>query len=88
MKFHTYPFSALTGQEKMKSALIINAVNPGIGGVLIAGHKGTGKSTAVRALARILPEIEVVRDCPYHCSPDDTALMCDKCLERISGGET
>jgi len=88
MKQYFYPFSAIIGQEKMKTALLVNAVDPTIGGVLIGGHKGTGKSTAVRALARILPEIEAVSDCPFHCPPDDAAIMCDTCLQRISGGET
>ena len=55
------PFTAIVGQEKMKKSLILNAINPRIGGVLIRGEKGTAKSTAVRALAELLPEIEVVR---------------------------
>jgi magnesium chelatase subunit I len=88
MRLNTYPFSAIIGQEKMKTALLVNAVDPTIGGVLIGGHKGTGKSTAVRGLTRILPEIEVVSDCHFHCPPDDAAIMCDTCLERISNGET
>jgi len=67
------PFSAIVGQEKMKKALLLNAVNPRIGGVLIRGEKGTAKSTAVRALAELLPEIEVVKGCPFHCSPHDRA---------------
>ncbi len=54
-----YPFSAIVGQESMKLALILNAINPGVGGLLIRGERGTAKSTAVRALASILPEIEV-----------------------------
>ena len=54
-----YPFTALVGQETMKQALVLNAINPSIGGVLIRGEKGTAKSTAVRALARLLPELEV-----------------------------
>ena len=87
MRLNTYPFSAIIGQEKMKTALLVNAVDPTIGGVLIGGHKGTGKSTAVRALARILPEIETVSDCSFHCPPDDAASMCDTCLKRISDGE-
>ena len=88
MKQYNYPFSAIVGQEKMKTALLLNAVDPSIGGVLISGHKGTGKSTAVRALARILPEIEAVQDCPFHCPTDDPPIMCEACLERISKGET
>jgi len=53
---HTFPFTAIVGQDRMKLALLLNAINPGIGGVLIRGEKGTAKSTAVRALARVLPE--------------------------------
>ena len=83
-----YPFSAIVGQEKMKTALLLNAVDPSIGGVLIGGHKGTGKSTAVRALARILPPILAVTDCPYHCPDIDTKAMCSSCLERSAAGES
>ena len=83
----TYPFSAIVGQEKMKTALILNAVDPGIGGVLIGGHKGTGKSTAVRALARILPQIDAVEGCPFHCPVDDTAGMCDACRQKSARGD-
>ena len=64
-----FPFSALVGQEKMKLALILNVIDPTIDGVLIRGEKGTAKSTAVRALAQLLPEIPVVSDCPYRCHP-------------------
>jgi magnesium chelatase subunit D len=64
-----FPFTALVGQEQMKLALILNAINPKIGGVLIRGEKGTAKSTAVRALANLLPEITVSNNCPYNCSP-------------------
>lgn len=71
----------------MKTALLLNAVDPSIGGVLISGHKGTGKSTAVRSLTRILPKIEVVKDCPYHCSPTDEGAMCSSCSERHDAGE-
>lgn len=87
MKRPVFPFSALVGQEKMKTALLLNAVDPAIGGVLISGQKGTGKSTAVRALARILPPIEVVEGCPYHCAPHDERQMCADCLRRIRAGE-
>jgi len=80
-----YPFSAIVGQEKMKKALLLNAVNPKIGGVLIKGEKGTAKSTAVRALANLLPDIEVVEGCPYGCSPRDEAMMCASCREK--GGQ-
>lgn len=71
----------------MKSGLLLNAIDPSIGGVLISGEKGTGKSTAVRALARVLPEIETVRDCPYNCSSADEQLMCGSCLEKYRQGK-
>ncbi len=77
-----YPFSALVGQERLKRALILNAINPRIGGVLIRGEKGTAKSTAVRALAGLLPSLTVVADCPYQCAPDEPALLCATCTHR------
>jgi len=83
-----YPFTAIVGQSELKLALLLNAVNPMIGGVLIRGPKGTGKSTAVRALADILPEIEVVKGCPFNCNPHDPTNMCESCLERYENGET
>ena len=64
-----YPFTAIVGQERMKRALVLNAVNPAIGGVLIRGERGTAKSTAARALAALLPEIQVVADCRFSCDP-------------------
>lgn len=66
----------------MKTALLLNAVDPSIGGVLIRGQKGTAKSTAVRALAALLPPLEAVSGCSYHCSPDVPELLCDDCLKR------
>lgn len=66
-----YPFAAIVGQDRMKLALILNVINPSLSGVLIRGEKGTAKSTAVRALADILPEIEVIRDDPFQMSPVD-----------------
>jgi magnesium chelatase subunit D len=66
---HSYPFSAIVGQEDLKLALLLNAVSPEVGGVLVRGEKGTAKSTAVRALAKLLPPIRVVADCPYSCDP-------------------
>ena len=83
-----FPFSAIVGQDKMKKALLLNAINPKIGGVLIRGQKGTGKSTAVRALAELLPEIEVVADCSFNCNPKNPAEMCDICYERYAKGES
>ncbi|BBO92445.1 ATP-binding protein [Desulfosarcina ovata] len=66
-----YPFTAIVGQEKMKLALVLNVINPGLSGVLIRGEKGTAKSTAVRALADILPEIEVYTDDPFQLTPGE-----------------
>ncbi|HZY57327.1 MAG TPA: magnesium chelatase, partial [Rubrobacteraceae bacterium] len=66
---YQYPFSALVGQEDLKLALLLNAVSPEIGGVLVRGERGTAKSTAVRALAKLLPPIKVVAGCPYSCDP-------------------
>ena len=74
-----FPFSAIVGQERMKLALILNAINPAIGGVLIRGEKGTAKSTAARSLAALLPQIEVVTGCPYSCEPDAPFTGCDFC---------
>ena len=88
MERFVYPFSAIVGQDKMKLALILNAIHPAIGGVLIRGEKGTGKSTAVRALARLLPEQTVVADCLYRCDPDATEALCSDCRDRIARGET
>ena len=82
-----YPFSALVGQDEMKRALLVNAINPGIGGVLILGQKGTAKSTAVRGLADLLPEIEVVEGCPFGCSPSTWSEMCEDCRSRFENGE-
>jgi magnesium chelatase subunit D len=81
------PFTAIIRQERMKKALILNAINPKIGGVLIRGEKGTAKSTAVRALAELLPEIEVVGNCPFNCNPDNPDEMCDICYESAANGE-
>jgi Mg-chelatase subunit ChlI len=80
-----FPFTAIVGQERLKQALLLNAVNPAIGGVLVQGPSGTGKSTAVRGLAELLPEIEVVADCPFGCSPRD--VQCPACSERLARGE-
>lgn len=77
-----FPFSAIVGQEEMKLALMLNVVDPLIGGVLIMGHRGTGKSTAVRALADLLPQISVVDGCPFNCDPKDELGLCNECSQR------
>jgi magnesium chelatase subunit D len=82
-----YPFSAIVNQDAMKTCLLLNAVSPELGGVLIRGHKGTAKTTAVRALGRLLPEITVVADCPYHCPPDKPEQMCTDCLQKWKANE-
>lgn len=82
-----YPFSAVVGQEKLKRALLVNAVDPRIGGLLIRGERGTGKSTAARALADLLPPIDVVADCPFSCNPHSEDEMCGDCLSRWKNGE-
>jgi magnesium chelatase subunit D len=74
-----FPFTAIVELDKLKLAIIINAVNPNIGGLLIRGPKGSGKTTAVRALTDVLPKIQVVKDCPFNCNPYDVSNMCEKC---------
>lgn len=76
-----FPFSALVGQDEMKLALLIAAVDPRIGGVLVFGDRGTGKSTAVRALAGLLPPMRVVAGCPYRCDPEDGDAQCEACRQ-------
>ncbi len=82
-----YPFSAIVGQEKMKTALILNVINPKIGGVLLRGEKGTGKSLTVRALANLLPEVDTIADCPFHCDPTHPKDACDACNAKMAMGE-
>jgi magnesium chelatase subunit D len=82
-----YPFAAIVGQEEMKLALLLNAVDPLIGGVLLMGHRGTGKSTAVRGLADLLPEINVVAGCPYRCEPAVKKNLCAECRRKSESGE-
>jgi magnesium chelatase subunit I len=76
-----FPFTAIVGQEEMKLAVVLNVVDPLIGGVLIMGHRGTGKSTAVRALADLLPQISAVNGCPFNCDPKDPTSLCAGCRE-------
>jgi len=81
-----YPFSAIVGQDEMKLALLIAAVDPSVGGVLIFGDRGSGKSTAVRALASLLPKISVVAQCRFSCDPQDKAALCGECRSRLGQG--
>jgi Mg-chelatase subunit ChlI len=82
-----YPFTAIVGQERMRRALVLNAVNPRIGGVLIRGERGTAKSTAARALAALLPQVKVVAGCRFGCDPDNPTTWCTECRERSANGE-
>src|SRR6266699_6939742 len=84
----TFPLSAMVEQQKMRLALILNAIDPSIGGVLICGRRGTGKSTAVRALPALLPPLSGVADCPYFCDPTMPERMCLICHARSKRGET
>lgn len=81
-----FPFSAIVGQEEMKLALLIGAVDSRIGGVLVFGDRGTGKSTAIRALAALLPKMRVVADCRYGCDPEaEVGVLCAECRVRHNG---
>lgn len=79
-----FPFTAIVQQERLTRALLLNAVNPAVGGLLVVGTSGTGKSTAVRGLAELLPEIEVVADCPFSCDPARREAQCASCRERAA----
>jgi len=83
---HVFPFSAIVGQETLKTALILNAVDPRVGGVLVRGEKGTAKSTAVRALAAVLPALDVNDGCRFSCDPSDPGSWCVECRERREAG--
>jgi magnesium chelatase subunit I len=83
-----YPFTAIVGQEEMKLALILNVVDPKIGGVMIMGDRGTGKSTTVRALIDLLPEIEVIANDPFNSDPNDPELMSEEIREKLQNNET
>jgi magnesium chelatase subunit I len=74
-----FPFSAIAGQEALKSCLVLTAVDPLIGGLLAMGDRGTGKSTTVRAFAALLPPIKAAKGCPYHCDPASPQMACDQC---------
>lgn len=79
MKEFIFPFTAIVGQENMKLSLILNAIDPRIGGVLVKGERGTAKSTAARALADLLPQQNAVAGCRFGCDPEDKLHYCDDC---------
>jgi len=78
----SFPFSAIVGQDEMKLAILIAAIDPTMGGVLVFGDRGTGKSTAVRALAALLPKMRAVLDCAYGCDPAALGVLCEDCARR------
>ncbi|MFN6567308.1 magnesium chelatase ATPase subunit I [Dendronalium sp. ChiSLP03b] len=82
-----FPFTAIVGQEEMKLALLLNVIDPKIGGVMIMGDRGTGKSTTIRALADLLPEIPVVANDPFNSDPSDPDLMSDEVRQKLEQGE-
>jgi Mg-chelatase subunit ChlI len=84
----TLPFTAIVGQEQMKRSLMLNAIDPAIGGVLIRGDRGTAKSSAVRALARLLPDYDAIEGCPYRCDPAVPSWYCDECRRRATAAPT
>ncbi|MBI4390624.1 MAG: magnesium chelatase ATPase subunit I, partial [candidate division NC10 bacterium] len=88
MERQTYPFTAIVGQEQMRKALIFNAIDPTIGGVLIRGEKGTAKSTAVRGLAAVLPPRVVVRGCLFSCVPGQPEGLCPACAASVAQGKS
>jgi magnesium chelatase subunit I len=81
-----FPFSAIVGQDEMKAAMLTAAVDPGIGGVLVLGDRGTGKSTAVRALAALLPKMRAVEHCVYGCDPAAGTPSCESCAPKKAAG--
>jgi magnesium chelatase subunit I len=81
-----FPFTAIIGQEEMKLAILIAVIDPRLGGVVVLGHRGTAKSTAVRALATLLPQMRVVRDCRFQCDPAEVDTLCEECRERKTKG--
>ena len=88
MKKLNFPFTAILGQDKMKMGLILNVIDPQIGGLLLTGHQGTGKSTAVRSLVELMPQIEVVKSCEFSCNPySDIDDLCANCIEKQEKGK-
>lgn len=87
LKRTTIPFTAVVGLDKLKLALVLNGINPQIGGVLISGPKGTGKTTVVRALADLLPDVDTVVNCRFGCNPESVDFLCDECTAKIAKGQ-
>lgn len=87
-KRQLFPFAGVVGQQKMKLGLLLNAINPRIGGMLVQGQKGTAKSISVRGLAELLPDIDAVKGCRFNCSPHNREKLCWECKGRIAQGET
>ncbi len=83
MRKINFPFTAILGQEKMKMGLVLNVIDPAIGGILLTGQQGTGKSTAVRSIIELMPQIEVVKGCEFSCDPNsDIEDLCQNCIEK------
>lgn len=88
MKKINFPFTAILGQDRMKMGLILNVIDPQIGGILLSGQQGTGKSTAVRSVVEVMPEIEVVRDCSFSCDPKSSIDdLCEECRKKKENGK-
>src|SRR6056300_1539828 len=83
-----FPFTAIVGQEEMKLALLLNVIDSKIGGVMVMGDRGTGKSTTVRALSDLLPNMEVVENDPFNSDPNDPELMSEEIAIKIKNKET
>ena len=81
-----FPFVRIVGQDEMKRALLLNIIDPAIGGVLLRGEKGTAKSTTVRSLEQILPQVPFIEGCPFHCNPNNQRYLCDDCKKLVADG--
>jgi len=83
MKKINFPFTAILGQDKMKMGLVLNVIDPQIGGILLTGQQGTGKSTAVRSIVELMPQIEIIKGCEFSCDPNsDIDNLCQNCIEK------